>query len=156
MEIITEAGPGSGEGGFYPFIEWAACFSKPVNYISQHSLCLPSFQSLWVVTGPVVLPLIVILLPQIALFFSHPASKTENKTQAVITGQNEALCYVTVVHSAANETRHWRWRRRKQSELLFFFSSLLLPQMTEGAGINHADNCVPHNERCRLENRAVF
>lgn len=45
MEIITEAGPGSGEGGFCPFIEWAACFSKPVNYISQHSLCLPSFQS---------------------------------------------------------------------------------------------------------------
>lgn len=38
MEIITEAGPGSGEGGFCPFTEWAACFSKPVNYISQHPL----------------------------------------------------------------------------------------------------------------------
>lgn len=41
MEIITEAGPGSGEGGFCPLIEWAACFSKPVNHISQHSpLCI--------------------------------------------------------------------------------------------------------------------
>lgn len=74
MEIITEVGPGSGEGGFCPFFEWAACFSKPVNYISQHSLCLPSFQSLCVITGPVIVPLIVILLPRIA-FFSSPGFK---------------------------------------------------------------------------------
>lgn len=122
MEIITEVGPGSGEGGFCPFFEWAACFSKPVNYISQHSLCLPSFQSLCVITGPVILPLIVILLPRIA-FFPHPALKTQNKTQAVSTGQSEAICYATVVHGAASEARHWRWRHRKQSELLFFFCS---------------------------------
>lgn len=38
-------------------------------------------------------------------FFSHPAFKknTQKKTQAVITGQSEAICYATVVHGAANE-----------------------------------------------------
>lgn len=44
----------------------------------------------------------------------------------------------------------------KKSELLFFFFSVLLPQRTEGDGINHADNCAPHNEQCLLENQAIF
>lgn len=38
---------------------------------------LPSFQSLCVITGLVI---IVVLLPKIALFFPHPALKTQNKT----------------------------------------------------------------------------
>lgn len=38
------------------------------------------------------------------------------------------------------------------------FSSLLFcfHRGQRGAGINHADNCATHNERCLLENQAVF
>lgn len=39
-------------------------------------------------------------------FFPHPASKTQNKTQAVITGQSAAICYASVVLGTANEARH--------------------------------------------------
>lgn len=140
MEIITEAGPGSGEGGFCPFIEWAACFSKPVNYISQHPLCLPSFQSQCHHRS---IGLSIHDAPPNSNCFKI-SYKTRNKDP------NSAICYATVVHGAENEARHWR--RRNGSELLFFFSSALLPQKTEGAGIHHADNCAVHNEQCLLEN----
>lgn len=41
MEIITEVGPGSGEGGFRPLLRELHASPKPVNYISQHPLLPP-------------------------------------------------------------------------------------------------------------------
>jgi len=36
MEIVTEIGPGSGEGGFRPLLRELHASPKPVSYISQH------------------------------------------------------------------------------------------------------------------------
>lgn len=99
--------------------------------------------------GPVVFPFIVILLTQIA---SKSASKTVKKDTKSL--KREAICYATVVHGAENDARHWR--HRAQSELLFFLSSVLLPQRTEGAGINHPDNCALHNAQRLLENQGFL
>lgn len=101
-----------------------------------------------VITGPVAFPF-MILPTQIA---SKSASKPEKRTLTQsLQKKREAKCCATVAHGAEKGARHWRHRTR--SELQFFFSSVLLPQKeTEGAGINHADDCAAHNEQCLLEN----